>query len=659
MQNDTLQSQTKPTEVMNKHYLSIIAFATLLCMMLFGAISCKKDDTPDPDEADFFIDVDFLPKTETNGEVAPRLVVNFNDEAAMIEFRRPSAGTPMETVLLLCPDNEAMMLCGNDSLMVCAAYDMETYTPSRDILLVTPMDENSLLLTKGFMDWNTNTMVTGDMMVLPSGENSKNRGIKGDIDGEIRSFFFNRFVKPLAEKFDRVESFCGVFGIQGGIAFTYIKTTITTGLTTILYADDPEGLYDATEFSVTNWTGSVVQSGILNYVPEKYGEVASRILALLDWHSDGGHGKVNDYVGGTGEEHSILGETQYLQAYDMIAISTPAAPDPMFIVNLNVGNVTENSVYLKGSFQFGNNSSATPVEMGYIVKIDGGPEQTHPDMYFNGITVSGLQKATKYTAYAYVKSAFGDRVLSPGVTFWTLGFEAFPTSLTFPAEGDTKYVGLSYSEEDITSWDISSSPSWCIATKDGNKSFSVKVDESTETRSGTITITARSNALGSITQDIAVSQGDANGWDGTVWLFSGSLTTNYPETGSAVEQVAFTLVVNDVSNNNIEFSFAQALSVAANGYSGNYTVNGNGNLVYTATASGPDTHANCQVTFARTGAATATANFSYREVANGNSSWYITSSGILQGTLINAKEMLDCEGMFHYRDGVLWPCSVR
>lgn len=634
---------------MNKQHLSLLAFASLLCMMLFGAVSCKKDDISNGSK--FFIDIAFLPETETNGEAAPRLVVNFNDEAAMIEFRRPSAGTPMETVLLLCPDNEAMMLCGNDSLMICTSYDMETYTPSRDVLLVTPLDENSLLLTKGFIDWNTNTLATGDMMVLPISESSKSRGNKGDIDGEIRSFFFNRFVKPLAEGFDQVESFCGVFGIQGGIAFSYIKTTITTGLTTILYADDPEGLYDATEFSVTMWASQVAQDGILNFIRDEYSEVASRILALLDWHSDGGHGKVNDHEGGTGGEHNIPGATQYLQAYDMIAISTSGAPTPMYIVNLNVGNVTENSVYLKGSYRFVNDH-ITPVEMGYILIISGGFEQIYYDMYFNGTTVSGLQKATKYTAYAYVKGVFGEKVLSPGVTFWTLGFEAFPTSLTFPAEGSTQNVALSYSMEDITGWDITSKPSWCSLTKESDRLFAVTVGACSEMRSGTITVTGRSNALGAVTQEIAVTQFSPNGWDGTSWMFTGSVTTNYPETGTVVEQRAFALVVNNVSNN-IEFSFAQALSVAANAYSDRYVVDGNGDLVYTATASGSDTHVNCQVTFARTGTTTATANFSYRETAHENSSWCITSSGTLQGTLMNAKEINDYETTFQFKDGIL------
>lgn len=623
---------------MSKRYFSLFPIAMLLWMILFGTVSCKKDDTPDPNKADFFINVDFLPENETNGEVAPRLVVNFNDEAAMIELRRPSSGTPMETVLLLCPDHEAMMLCGNDSLMVCAAYDMETYTPSHDVLLVTPIDDNALLLTKGFMNWNTNTLTTGDMMVLPIDDNSKNRGNKDDIDGEIRSFFFNKFVKPLAEKFDKVESFCGVFGLQGGIAFSYIKTTITTGLTTILYADDPEGLYDATEFSVTNWTGSVIQDGILNLVPEKYSEVASRVLSLLGWYDDGGHGKVNDYVGGETDDFSystFWGQSSNAaESAGQIGIHPPA-----YNVNLQVSNITENSAYLKGRFQY--TSSITPVEMGYIIKISGGSEHTEYDMNFQGITVSGLQKATKYTAFAYVKSAFGDRVLSPGLTFCTLGFEASPSSLTFPPEGNTKYVALFYSNEDITSWNITNKPSWCTITKDGDKTFAVTVGASTEARSGNITITAHSNTLGNLTENIEVTQLGTNSWEGTSWVFTGSVTThNGIDGSSSSDEMAFTLMVSSVPNN-IEFSFAQILSSAATSYSDNYVIDGNGKLVYTAsgTYSGDwgNNHITSRVTFVRTGPTTATADLHYQEVVDGYGT--ITASGVLQGTLVRADEV--------------------
>ena len=220
---------------MNKQHLTILSFATLLCMMLFGTVSCKKDDI---NAKDFFIDVDFLPESETNGEAAPRFMANFNDEMVMIELRPPADAAAMETVLFLCPDHEAYMMCGNDNLMVFAPYDMETNTPSRDVLLVTPMDDNALVLTKCFIDWNTNTIATGDMMILPI-DDSKYREIKGGTDGETREFFFNHLVKPLAKSFEKVEGYGGFFGSRAKLVFSYIRITMVTGLVNILYSDDP------------------------------------------------------------------------------------------------------------------------------------------------------------------------------------------------------------------------------------------------------------------------------------------------------------------------------------------------------------------------------------------------------------------------------------
>lgn len=627
---------------MNKHNLTFLSFATLLCLMLFGTTSCKKDETPDPNDADYFIDVDFLPESETNGEAAPRLMANFNDEMVMIELR-PSADTMLETMLFLCPDNEALMICGNDSLMICAAYDMETNTPSRDVLLVTPMDDNALVITQCFIDWNTNTILTGDMMVLPIDDSSKSYGNKGGNESNMRIFFMNHLIKPLVDRFEKVESIAGGLGLKRTkMVFSTFRYMLTTAAPIQLFSDDPELLMEYMEYPIVTGTAELAQKGVLRIFPQKYRDMASQIVSGLGWFTAGGYGKVNNYAGGT--NYLSCGPV-LSQAYNLTNISTPAIPNPMYYVNLNVGNVTENSVYLKGSFRFGYNSSATPVEMGYIIKISGGPEQTYNDMYFNGITISGLQKATKYTAYAYVKSAFGDRVLSPGVSFWTLGFEAFPTSITFPAEGDTKYVGLSYSHEDISSWDITSKPSWCTTAIDDLGLLSVTVGASTEARSGIITITAHSNALGNLTENIEVTQLGTNNWEGTSWAFSGTITTHDYEGHTTSQEMTLTLMVNSVSNKDIMFSWAQALSAAANnGYSDNYVVDGNGNLVYSATAgySGDwgSNNINSQVTFVRTGPTTATADLHYRESF---SNYFITMSGTLQGTLIRADEIGDYE----------------
>ena len=616
---------------MNKQHLTILSFATLLCMMLFGTVSCKKDDI---DAKDFFIDVDFLPESETNGEAAPRLMANFNDEMVMIEIRPSADSSAMETVLFLCPDHEAYMMCGNENLMVFAPYDMETNTPSRDVLLVTPMDDNALVLTKCFIDWNTNMIATGDMMILPI-DDSKYRETKAGPDGETREFFFNHLVKPLAKSFEKVEDFCGIFGSRAKLVFSYIRITTVTGLVNILYSDDPKELLSHMEQVITTETASGVQSGVLQSFPRKYHEMASRINAAREWSMNGGHGKVNNYAGGSGEEHNIPYATLYRQGHDMTAISASATPFPVFSVSLNVGNVTENSAYLKGSYHSG--SIITPIRMGYIIKESGGPEKTQLDMNFQGTTITGLQKATKYTAFAYATSSTGERVLSPGVTFWTLGFESFPTSLTFLAEGGTKIVGLSYSDTDLTSWSITSKPSWCTITKDDDRTFSVKVGKSTKMRSGTITVSGHSNALGAVRQDITVTQGGTTGWNGTAWSFSGTITYNGMLGSGTIPVENSTLVVNSVSNNDVEYDLAQKLFSSYTVYNESYTLEGNGNLIYTATAGVNNyTTTNWQVTFVRTSPTTATADIHMDETAQGQS--ILTYSGILQGTLTNAKE---------------------
>lgn len=621
---------------MSKHYLSLLAFATLLCMMLFSAVSCKKVDIPDSNNADFFIDVDFLPKTEANSEAAPRLMVNFNDEAVMIELRRPSASTPMESVLFLFPDNKATMMCGNDTLMICTAYDMETYTPSHDVLLMTPMDDNALLLTKGFMDWNTNTMTKGDQMVLPIDGTNKKQERKGGDDGDMRWFFFNRFIKPLTENLEQLDNFFTVINIPQGMVIPIMKTLISTTAPIILFSDDPEEFVDAMEYSIPSYTESAVQIGLLHFVPQDVSDMASRVLAAIGWFSNGGHGTVNESTGGQELRVSAF----YAQSYDITQASSQLGVlDPVFIVSLNVTNVTENSAHLKGSYRLGSNSNTMPVEMGYIYKVNGGSGHTEHDLYFNGITISGLQKATKYIASAYVKTAMGERVLSPGVTFKTLGFEVFPTSLTFPAEGDTKSVSLSYPEEDITDWDITSKPSWCIITKDKDRMFSVKVDESSETRSGIIVVTGHSIALGTVTQNIAVTQIGVNGWDGTHWLFSGTITTTYTNGSSTSNELNDYLVVNSISNNDIYHGFALTLSSMA-GYNANYAIDGNGNLIYNATAITAHLIHTCKITFVRTGPTTATEVLHYQCSDEDDG---FTMSGVLQGTLVDANEIRDYE----------------
>jgi len=372
-------------------------------MMLLCAVSCKKDepnggDTPNPTEADFFIDVDFLPKTETHGEVAPRMIINFNNEMVMLELR-PSADTLLETMLFLCPDNEAMMVCGNENLMICAEYDMETYTASDDVLLVTEMDDNTLLLTQCVMDWNTNSMTTGDMMVLPIDDDSKSYRNKGGNEDDYRIFFMNRFMKPVINSIEKWESITGGTGILKPAAkmFSIFKYVLATEMPIILFSDDPELLMDYMEYPFVTGTAQGAQKFLLRFAPKGVRGMAECIVSLLGLFTSDGYGNTNVH-----EEPPM--SAFFAPASKLTYAATQIGTNnPEFAVYLNVSNITENSAYLKGYINYGINH-IMPVDMGYVYKINGGPEHTVEDMNFQGKTLSGLQKATKYTVYAYARS---------------------------------------------------------------------------------------------------------------------------------------------------------------------------------------------------------------------------------------------------------------
>ena len=379
-----------------------LSFVALLCMMLLCVVSCKKDDpnegdTPNQTEADFFIDVDFLPKTETNGEVAPRMIVNFNNEMVMLEIR-PPVDTLLETMIFICPDNEAMMVCGNENLMICAAYDMETYTASDDVLLVTQMDDNTLLLTQCVMDWNTNTMTTGDMMVLPIDDDSKSYRNKGDNEDDWRIFFMNRFMKPLVKRIEKVESITGSIGLTPASKMLSIfKYVLTTEMPIILFSDDPELLMDYMEYPFVTGAVQGSQNILLRFARKEVREMASCLVSALGLFTSDGYGNTNVH-----EEPPM--SAFFAPASKLTyAAAQVGTLNPEFAVHLNISNITENSVYVKGSIDYGINH-IMPVEMGYVFKLSGGPEHIEEDMGFQGKTISGIQKANKYTIYAYARS---------------------------------------------------------------------------------------------------------------------------------------------------------------------------------------------------------------------------------------------------------------
>lgn len=150
----------------------------------------------------------------------------------------------------------------------------------------------------------------------------------------------------------------------------------------------------------------------------------------------------------------------------------------------------------------------------------------------------------------------------------------------------------------------------------------------------------RQNSNGELDLDEALAMARSmyspitNSWDGTSWAFSGTLTVTGVAGNSSIPVENSILVVNSVVNNDVEFDLAQTLAPALDGYNDNYMLDGNGNLIYTSTASlGYNADINCRVTFSRTGSTTATATFNLTESFPEGISQ--TFSGVLHGTLTN------------------------
>lgn len=149
----------------------------------------------------------------------------------------------------------------------------------------------------------------------------------------------------------------------------------------------------------------------------------------------------------------------------------------------------------------------------------------------------------------------------------------------------------------------------------------------------------RQNSNGELDLDEALAMArymyspHTNSWDGTSWSFTGILTLNDDGYTSPVE-AACSLRVNSVSNNDIMISFSDVMDdLHSQTYSENCVIDGNGNLVYTASSVGGysnNVDGNWQVTFVQTSTTTATA-----EINSHFNGGYVRIFGLLQGTLTN------------------------
>lgn len=217
-------------------------------------------------------------------------------------------------------------------------------------------------------------------------------------------------------------------------------------------------------------------------------------------------------------------------------------------ITVRVSDVTESGATLSSSF-YDDGTLGFVSSSGYRYSEEGGAEQEIvSDRLFEDTALSGLESGKHYYAYAYARS-MGMEYRSSRISFTTQrSFNISPEDLKFDSEGGTKGVSVTYDDDVVQSWRISSSPRWCSVEK-GDKMFFVNVDESDESRDGIITVTALFKEGISMDKDVQVSQTGRLSWNNTSWECSGTMHASFSDGESYEQAFEFGLDIVSVEDN--------------------------------------------------------------------------------------------------------------
>lgn len=174
-----------------------------------------------------------------------------------------------------------------------------------------------------------------------------------------------------------------------------------------------------------------------------------------------------------------------------------------FRLEVSVLNTGETDVVVSGKYelQYGSNTSIS--QMGYIVKEEGGDEQTIDAWGLPETRITGLKPGTRYEVWAFVNSFFGHNT-STAKKFITDGlFKVSPTSLTFEADGGSQDITVEVGPE--MTWEVGAKSDWC-SVKRRKEGLTIKVDAAKEPRSSTVSLVATLANGTERTVNVSVSQ---------------------------------------------------------------------------------------------------------------------------------------------------------
>ncbi|MBQ9191250.1 MAG: BACON domain-containing protein [Bacteroidaceae bacterium] len=208
-------------------------------------------------------------------------------------------------------------------------------------------------------------------------------------------------------------------------------------------------------------------------------------------------------------------------------------------VAVEVTDISENSVSLRGAVKFDDSSYASYISAGYCY-YSGSQEvrvstSVTKDFQITPGTIQKLEPATKYAVAAYYEPMVSaHQFYSPFVDVVTRGILFTPAreSIAFESDGGTAEIPIKTGYK--TTWKVAQAPSWCTCTKQEGKLFvKAQQTESENDREGHIVLTASGYYGDAATCQIRVFQKGKEGeggedenlgsWADTKWQLSGTM----------------------------------------------------------------------------------------------------------------------------------------
>ena len=345
----------------------------------------------------------------------------------------------------------------------------------------------------------------------------------------------NSSLNELSSEIGKVGDVASLFKLSASQLVTKFWTNVAIPLAKYqIIAGNTELRHDVVETMIDEAYGmekGMLASYIMQLLPDELSRVLTAAKLILPYTVIGNMWKTNKEI--KLDQDNPL-DNDYYPIYSMswIAdrwmypnISRIEEYPEAYTLKTSVWDVTESTATVRGSFDYYDGGFIP--EMGFVYKdyitdrtwqIPITPDES-PEY-----TLTGLNSCTTYFVFFYVKDISGKIFSSPGAIFTTKGdLQISPSQMTFSYKGGGQAAKLSLLPHLIKSWSITSCPKW-YSTLKGAQSLYVQVDETTDERSGDITVTAHLQTGETKTAMLKVKQEaytePSESWDGTKWHFA-------------------------------------------------------------------------------------------------------------------------------------------